>query len=1192
MQLFAPQPAAAQAMQLFAPQPVASSFMQHAILSLQRMQEQNAELHRQFLQNQMASQAMLFGLLGNPSAAAYAPAPASLAPPAYAPQPAAFAPPAYAPQPAAFAPPAYAPQAAASASPAFAAQPFSPAPRTAQAAGFAPAAPAPQSTAFAASVPAPQVQESKTTRAGAYANGSAGAPRPATGAASDLIRETLLAIVSEKTGYPVDMVDPGMSLEGDLGIDSIKRVEILAELQARLPAAGSVKPEELTKLATLNEIISKLAAGAPAQVAPKAAAAVASAAQAPAAAAAPATAASGSKAEIAAALVDIVAEKTGYPPDMVGLDMQIEGDLGIDSIKRVEILSALQEKVPAAKAAPADLLSRCKTLAEIAETAASAAVQKKNLATTSEPPASQRSSAPPALELDVYAVEMAAAPAPGAIFLAPTPERRSFVVAAADPADDLARAFAKALEGRGFIARLVALASAAQESTGLVAGLAILAPRGESAAAHKTRAFLLNAFRATRAHAAALRGAAQPTRLMSVSFAGGRFAHGGAPSADAARHAAVAGLVKTAGHEWPDVRTLAVDADPALAVEQLAAQLADEALRFGPSELGLTSAERLSPRLAKIALPQASTGAPRQEGGLVVVSGGARGVTAQSILALARMRRHAFLVLGRSPMPAPEPAWLESLTEPAAIKHALVANATGKLSPRELQTACDAVLNAREMRATLAGLVAAGCPASYRAVDTRDGEALRAAVAEAVAEHGPVRGVVHGAGVLADRLIDAQTDEQFLSVYDTKVLGLDALLAAVDPAQLSFVALFSSTTARLGRKGQGAYAVANEALNKAAQALAASRPGLKIVSLGWGPWAGGMVSPALAKLFAEEGIALVGLDAGAQLFAQTLTAGGRAPVEQVVVGAGTRLVEMAPETPVTPPAAHADEIAAFDIEASVAGIPVLEAHVLGGRAVVPAALLMEWMALAAVHLNPGLEVVGLDRFRVLKGVVLDATDTRRLRVAAQRLQLAGDAYVVPVSIVSERADGHVVRHAAAEVRLADLRPGAPAPQLPRIVEAAGTDPERVYLEDLFHGPAMQGIESLLGRNASGVSALVKAAPAPAAWWSAAPRAAWLTEPLAVDVAFQLMVLWTKAVHGAPTLPSAVHSYRQFQRQFPAEGCEARLCVTEHSAHKAVGDIEFLAPDGTLVARLEAYEATIDQSLARAFARRALEETQG
>ncbi|HVS40220.1 MAG TPA: beta-ketoacyl synthase N-terminal-like domain-containing protein, partial [Gemmataceae bacterium] len=46
------------------------------------------------------------------------------------------------------------------------------------------------------------------------------------------------------------------------------------------------------------------------------------------------------------ALVEVVAEKTGYPPEMLDLDMALDADLGIDSIKRVEILSALQERLP------------------------------------------------------------------------------------------------------------------------------------------------------------------------------------------------------------------------------------------------------------------------------------------------------------------------------------------------------------------------------------------------------------------------------------------------------------------------------------------------------------------------------------------------------------------------------------------------------------------------------------------------------------------------------------------------------------------------------------------------------------------------------------------------------------------------------------------------------------------------------
>jgi len=61
-------------------------------------------------------------------------------------------------------------------------------------------------------------------------------------------------------------------------------------------------------------------------------------------------------------LLDIVSERTGYPPDMLGLDQNMEADLGIDSIKRTEILAALQEKVGAMDG---EGLAGLKTLQEI-----------------------------------------------------------------------------------------------------------------------------------------------------------------------------------------------------------------------------------------------------------------------------------------------------------------------------------------------------------------------------------------------------------------------------------------------------------------------------------------------------------------------------------------------------------------------------------------------------------------------------------------------------------------------------------------------------------------------------------------------------------------------------------------------------------------------------------------------------------
>ncbi|MCC7112445.1 MAG: acyltransferase domain-containing protein, partial [Deltaproteobacteria bacterium] len=72
-------------------------------------------------------------------------------------------------------------------------------------------------------------------------------------------RSLLLDVVADKTGYPKDSLDDGMNLEADLGIDSIKRVEILGALKDKLPAAGQLDALKLAQLKTLGEIALALA---------------------------------------------------------------------------------------------------------------------------------------------------------------------------------------------------------------------------------------------------------------------------------------------------------------------------------------------------------------------------------------------------------------------------------------------------------------------------------------------------------------------------------------------------------------------------------------------------------------------------------------------------------------------------------------------------------------------------------------------------------------------------------------------------------------------------------------------------------------------------------------------------------------------------------------------------------------------
>ena len=170
------------------------------------------------------------------------------------------------------------------------------------------------------------------------------------------VEQVLLEVIAEKTGYPAEMLELDMALDADLGIDSIKRVEILSALQERLPDAPPVKPEHLGTLHTLRHIAAFLAGGngTPARRS-------AASADRP----TPPLQLASSDA-VTAMLLEVIAEKTGYPAEMLELDMALDADLGIDSIKRVEILSALQERLPDAPPVKPEHLGTLHTLRHIA----------------------------------------------------------------------------------------------------------------------------------------------------------------------------------------------------------------------------------------------------------------------------------------------------------------------------------------------------------------------------------------------------------------------------------------------------------------------------------------------------------------------------------------------------------------------------------------------------------------------------------------------------------------------------------------------------------------------------------------------------------------------------------------------------------------------------------------------------------
>ncbi len=88
---------------------------------------------------------------------------------------------------------------------------------------------------------------------------SAPAVTNSSGLSLEALSSALLNIVSDKTGYPSEMLELEMDIEADLGIDSIKRVEILGAMRDEFPALPDLPAEDLAELRTLDEIVQYMA---------------------------------------------------------------------------------------------------------------------------------------------------------------------------------------------------------------------------------------------------------------------------------------------------------------------------------------------------------------------------------------------------------------------------------------------------------------------------------------------------------------------------------------------------------------------------------------------------------------------------------------------------------------------------------------------------------------------------------------------------------------------------------------------------------------------------------------------------------------------------------------------------------------------------------------------------------------------
>jgi acyl transferase domain-containing protein/NAD(P)-dependent dehydrogenase (short-subunit alcohol dehydrogenase family) len=1012
------------------------------------------------------------------------------------------------------------------------------------------------------------------------------------------LSQTLLAVVSELTGYPTEMINLEMDIEADLGIDSIKRVEILSSMEAKLPALPAVPPEIMGQMKSLQEILNVFSENGPAtpdlESAPDHSDTDPSREQQP-------------NPDLQETMLAVVSELTGYPTEMIDLDMEIEGDLGIDSIKRVEILSTLEEKMPSLPSVSPDMIGSLKTLGQIiaylengAEQASpSSAPRVDNVSEsgtdTEKPDRIEVTQANiKTCRLQRKTIRLVEKPLGNIDRVALTAGRKCYIT---DDKTGLSQAIADELAGNGINTVLIS-ADILKYKKNLppAAGLIIVHGIDQSTSQEN----LMDAFRLTRNLGKDLLASAAEGRTVfaSISRMDGAFGFYNR-GLDFPLQGALAGLTKTADIEWDAVHCRAVDIAPAWRDHAaIAKAVVDELLNAnpaGPVEVGLDENRRIELELVLNPIPDIpDRRVDLQKNDVVVVTGGGRGITAAAATALAAEVQPTLVLLGRSPAPTPEPDWLRPHTDEAAIKKAILENdfESDPPSPKQLNVAFHTYMANRDINATLEKIEAAGATAVYYSVDVRQNDCVNEALADVRKQFGPVRAVVHGAGVLHDHLIVDKEMKQFDAVFGTKVDGLHSLLAAVEPDHLKYLVIFSSVTARVGNRGQADYAMANETLNKMAHQVAGRQPATRVVSINWGPWDGGMVTPSLKREFESRQVGLIPVDPGVECLLDEMKLAEHRDIEVVIGSDFNALSVREQESNAT------DSIAARPVRGSGNGngftltfkqqielgrFPVLNSHVLDGKPVVPLALMTEWFGHGALHDNPDLHLHGLDNVRVLQGIKLE-NGQREVRLLSTKTRKNGATYEVDMELRDGYLSNTEVVHSRARALLVDAGVTAPDFTLPeKFGEQNYTGSiSDVYTDILFHGDDLQGIRKISHLSEAGMVADISSAPAPTKWLQTPLRNKWIADPLVLDSAFQMAIIWCHEQRGMVSLPSYFAAYRQFRDKFPEDGVIAVLEVNDSGRHRMKANFAFLDADHQMVAKIEGYEAVMEPSLHRAF----------
>jgi NAD(P)-dependent dehydrogenase (short-subunit alcohol dehydrogenase family) len=768
----------------------------------------------------------------------------------------------------------------------------------------------------------PDLAEAKAKAEQTQTQVTVAAPAPAAVAAvsADPVRERILALVVEKTGYPQDMLDLELDLEADLGIDTVKQAELFAAIRGlwNIPRDESLKLRDFPTLKhVIGFVYSKrpdLAVAAPAKPEVSVAAP---------AAAAPAMAAVAAIADdpVQEAILALVVEKTGYPKDMLDLDLDLEADLGVDTVKQAELFAAIRGlyKIPRDEALKLRDFPTLRHVIKFAhdKLAAFTTANAEPAPAGSQGEALAAGASAPARKLEPVVVLPPPKPALASLDAANSVPRRvpvpvlrpplaickptgvtlgagSRVVLMPDKAG-VAEALTEQLQMLGVEVLRVADSSetdslAHQLKTWLAAGpvqgvywLPSLDNEGSL-----NDMDLAGWKEALRVRVKALyqtmrllyeQIAVPGTFLVSATRLGGQHGYDEA-GALAPLGGAVVGFSKTYKRERPEALAKAVDFQAEAEAPAIAELLIQETLRDpGAVEIGYKQEQRWTVGLEERPAIDGQPGLTLDKQTVFVITGAAGGIVSAITEDLAIASGGTFYLLDLVPEPdANNPDLQRFASDKEGLKRDLIARIQGRgerATPAMIEKELAALERAQAAQKAIDTVRAAGGTPHYFSVNLTNAEAVAGVINRVRERSGRIDVLLHAAGMERSHFLPDKDPREFDLVFDVKSDGWFNLLRAIGDMPLGATVVFSSIAGRFGNGGQADYSSANDLLCKITSNFRSSRPATRGIAIDWTAWGGiGMATRgSIPKMMELAGIDMLAPEAGVPLIRRELTAG-------------------------------------------------------------------------------------------------------------------------------------------------------------------------------------------------------------------------------------------------------------------------------------------------------------------------------